>query len=71
MASSCLTIESGSIEVANPGEQMERVYTYDGNRNLIDVHSPNIPWYDQAFTHDALNRLTSAEGRYGSISYLR
>jgi hypothetical protein len=50
---------------------MERVYTYDGNRNLIDVHSPNIPWYDQAFTHDALNRLTSAEGRYGSISYLR
>ncbi|MCK4788902.1 MAG: RHS repeat protein, partial [Desulfobacteraceae bacterium] len=61
--------ESGSIERANPGEQMERVYTYDGNRNLIDVYSPNIPWYNQAFTYDTLNRHTSAEGRYGAINY--
>ncbi|MBW2340188.1 MAG: RHS repeat protein, partial [Deltaproteobacteria bacterium] len=61
--------QGGHIEVANPGEQMERVYTYDNNRNLIDVHSPNIPWYNQDFTYDTLNRLTSAEGRYGAINY--
>jgi len=61
--------ESGSIEVANPGEQMERIYTYDGNRNLIDIDNPNIPWYNQSFTYDALNRLTNAEGRYGAINY--
>jgi len=60
--------ESGSFEVANPGEQMERIYTYDGN-HLIDIHAPNVPWYNQSFTYDALNRLTHAEGRYGTISY--
>ncbi|MBW2342384.1 MAG: hypothetical protein JRF50_18980 [Deltaproteobacteria bacterium] len=49
---------------------MERVYTYDGNRNLIDVHSPNILWYNQDFTYDTLNRLTSKEGRYGAINYI-
>jgi RHS repeat-associated protein len=78
--SSCLTIESGGtvtnhsgesgfLAVANPGEQMERIYTYDNNRNLIDIHAPNVPWYNQSFTYDDLNRLTTAEGRYGSISY--
>jgi len=61
--------ECGCIERANPGEQMERIYTYDSNRNLIDIHAPNLPWYNQTFTYDALNRLISAEGRYGSISY--
>jgi len=59
--------ECGYIEVANPGEQMERIYTYDGNRNLIDIDSPNIPCYNQTFTYDVLNRLTYAEGRYGTI----
>ena len=61
--------ECDCVEVANPGEQMERIYTYDNNRNLIDIHAPNIPWYNQTFTYDALNRLTGAQGRYGVISY--
>ena len=61
--------ESGSIEVANPGEQMERIYTYDNNRNLIDIHAPNVPWYNQSFTYDALNRLTDATGWYGTTGY--
>ena len=61
--------ECGCIEVANPGEQMEMAYTYDGNRNLLSVTAPNAPWLDQSFTYDALNRLTHAEGRYGEADY--
>lgn len=61
--------ECGCIEVANPGSQMEMVYTYDDNRNLLSVTAPNAPWLDQSFTYDALNRLTHAEGRYGEADY--
>jgi RHS repeat-associated protein len=61
--------ECDCLEIANPGQQMERVYTYDNNRNLTDIYAPNTPWYDQAFTYDALNRLTDATGRYGVIGY--
>jgi RHS repeat-associated protein len=59
--------ECGCLTIANPGEQMEHIYTYDNNRNLIDIHAPNVPWYNQSFTYDALNRLTDATGRYGTI----
>ncbi|MCK4830406.1 hypothetical protein KA005_82575, partial [bacterium] len=48
---------------------MERIYTYDNNRNLIDIHAPNVPWYNQSFTYDALNRLTDATGWYGTTGY--
>ena len=61
--------ECGCLTVANPGEQMERIYTYDNNRNLIDIHAPDVPWYNQSFTYDALNRLTDATGRYGTTGY--
>jgi RHS repeat-associated protein len=61
--------ECDCIEVANPGEQMERTYSYDSNRNLTSITATNIPWYNQTFTYDALNRLTYASGRYGVISY--
>ena len=61
--------ECDCVEVANPGEQMERIYTYDSNRNLIGIQGTNTYWYNQAFTYDALNRLTNAQGRYGTISY--
>jgi RHS repeat-associated protein len=61
--------ECECVEVANPGEQMERIYTYDNNSNLTDIYGINTPWYNQSFTYDALNRLTSAEGRYGVIGY--
>jgi YD repeat-containing protein len=55
--------------VANPGEDMERHYTYDRNRNLTSVVGTNTPWYNQALTYDALNRLTNADGRYGVMNY--
>ena len=59
----------GCIEVANPGTMMERTYTYDGNKNLTGITAPNTPWYDQTFGYDALNRLETASGSYGNISY--
>ncbi len=63
------TNQSGNLEVINPGEQMEQVYTYDGNRNLLSVRGTNTPWYNQDFGYDALNRLLSADGVYGAIDF--
>ncbi len=60
----------GCIEVANPGTMMERTYTYDGNKNLTGITAPNTPWYDQSFGYDALNRLETASGSYGDITYI-
>ena len=57
------------LEVANPGEPMEQVYTYDDNRNLTAIRGTNTPWFNQDFSYDALNRLTSATGPYGTIGY--
>ena len=57
------------LEVANPGEPMEQVYTYDENRNLTAIRGTNTPWFNQDFGYDALNRLTSATGHYGTIGY--
>ena len=57
------------LEVANPGEPMEQVYTYDENRNLTAIRGTNTPWFNQDFGYDALNRLTSATGPYGTIGY--
>jgi YD repeat-containing protein len=61
--------ECGCIEVANPGSQMEMAYLYDDNRNLLSLTAPNVPWMNQSFTYDALNRLIQAQGRYGEIAY--
>ncbi len=61
--------ECGCIQVANPGALMERAYTYDHNRNLTSITAPNMPWYNQTFSYDALNRLIQATGRYGTVSY--
>jgi RHS repeat-associated protein len=63
------TNQSGDLEIINAGEQMEQVYTYDGNRNLLSVLAANTPWYDRDFDYDALNRLTSAEGIFGIIDF--
>jgi len=63
------TNESGDLEVINPGEQMEQVYTYDGNRNLLSIIGTNTPWYNQDFNYDALNRLLNADGIFGTIDF--
>jgi RHS repeat-associated protein len=61
--------ESGRMTVANPGKEKERSFTYDANGNLTSIQARNNPHYNQEFTYDALNRLISATGRYGTISY--
>jgi len=63
------TNESGDLAVINPGEQMEQVYTYDGNRNLLSISGTNTPWYNQDFDYDALNRLLRADGIFGTIDF--
>jgi RHS repeat-associated protein len=57
------------LEVINPGEPMEQVYAYDGNRNLKSIRGTYTPWYNQDFSYDALNHLTAANGLYGTIDY--
>jgi len=57
------------LETANPGAWREKVYTYDGNGNLTSIKATNIPAYNEDFHYDALNRLATATGPYGTISY--
>jgi len=61
--------ECDCVTVSNPGQPRERSYVYDANRNLTSITGTTTPWYSQSFGYDELNRLTSATGRYGSITY--
>lgn len=61
--------ECDCVSVSNPGQPRERTYGYDANRNLTSITGTTTPWYSQSFGYDELNRLRSAEGRYGSIAY--
>jgi RHS repeat-associated protein len=61
--------ECDCLTISNPGQPRERTYGYDANRNLTSIPGTNTPWYSQTFEYDQLNRLTSATGRYGTISY--
>lgn len=57
------------LEKINPGQMMEQVYTHDSNGNIIDIQATNVSWLSQSFAYDALNRLESATGVYGTIGY--
>ncbi len=61
--------ECDCVEIANPGTDKERTYTYDYNGNLTSIRGTNTPWYDQDFLYDEQNRLISTTGRYGTINY--
>ena len=61
--------ECGCLESINPGQKMEQIYFYDSNGNLTNISATNTPWFNQEFTYDALNRLETATGAYGSISF--
>jgi YD repeat-containing protein len=61
--------ECDCVTVSNPGQPRERSYGYDANRNLTSITGTTTPWYSQSFGYDELNRLGSATGRYGSITY--
>jgi len=61
--------ECDCLTVSNAGQPRERTYGYDANRNLTAIMGTTTPWYSQSFGYDELSRLTSAQGRYGSIAY--
>jgi len=61
--------ECNCLERINPGQMMEQVYSYDDNGNLTNIAATNTPWLSQGLTYDSLNRLKTASGVYGSISY--
>ncbi|MGH8584455.1 MAG: PKD domain-containing protein, partial [Gammaproteobacteria bacterium] len=44
-------------------------YAYDALGNVLGLSDPLNPAEDRAFGHDALNRLTSAQGRWGAGSF--
>ena len=55
--------------VSNPGAVHEKTYTYDNNDNLTSISAPSTPWQSRTYGYDAINRLTHAEGPYGTIDY--
>jgi len=57
------------MTVANPGAEKERIYTYDSNGNITSINVTNNMDKNQTFTYDSLNRLLTATGIYGPISY--
>ena len=63
--------ECECLESANPSQQMEQSYSYDGNGNLESVQAANayLARYNRTYAYDALNRLESATGPYGTIGY--
>ncbi|MHC4674633.1 MAG: DUF6531 domain-containing protein, partial [Planctomycetota bacterium] len=61
--------ENNFLKSVNPGEMLEQTYSYDPNGNLTGIQAPNTPWFNQGFTYDALNRLETATGIYGSMIY--
>ena len=61
--------ECNCLEQINPGEMMEQIYSYDNNGNLINIAATNTSWLSQGLNYDALNRLETASGVYGAISY--
>jgi len=57
------------MTVANPGAEKEQTYTYDANGNITSINVTNNVDKNQTFTYDSLNRLLTATGVYGPISY--
>jgi RHS repeat-associated protein len=60
---------SGRVTVSNPGAVHEKTYGYDNNDNLTSISAPSTPWQSRTYGYDAINRLTHAEGPYGTIDY--
>ena len=48
---------------------LDRFYQYDANNNIVDIIDHENGSSDQGFGYDILDRLTSADGAYGQISY--
>jgi len=61
--------EDNLLKSVNPGKMLEQTNTYDPNGNLTGIQAPKTPWFNQSLTYDALNRLETATGVYGSMVY--
>ncbi|TXS96217.1 hypothetical protein FV139_01565 [Parahaliea maris] len=48
---------------------MDLSYLYDDNGNIVSIDDAITPASNQLFGYDALNRLTNAQGAYGSLQY--
>ncbi len=51
------------------GEVQDFVYGYDGNGNILTIADKVTSGNSQTFTYDWLNRLATAQGPYGPITY--
>ena len=61
--------DSGRITTVGTGEPKQRTYDYYDDGTLQAITTGNLPWQDQNFGYDSLNRLTGAEGLYGSHTF--
>ena len=56
------------LEVGTAGALLDLDYAYDGVGNITGIADPR-PGLSQTFLYDPLDRLTSAQGGYGTLSY--
>ena len=57
------------INSSQAGSVYNRSYTYDPSGNITDINDLIDPSENQSFGYDPLNRLLTATGVYGPISY--
>ena len=61
--------ENGRLSVSNQGEPREHKLQYDGNGNLEKIEYASMPWKNQYYDYDPINRLIQADGPYGRFNY--
>lgn len=58
-----------NITTGVAGNVQDAGYDYDPANNITEITDALDPGNDQTFDYDALNRLSSAIGRYGALGY--
>ena len=57
------------LDLLNHGTVKQTDYGYDNTDNITSILNNSNNLADQSFTFDALNRITNADGVYGTLSY--
>jgi RHS repeat-associated protein len=57
------------LALQQAGEVQELNYQYDPGGNIVEIQDGVSPGRNQSFGYDGVNRLTSAQGLYGSRGY--
>jgi RHS repeat-associated protein len=55
--------------IPGSGTAQDYVYGYDNNGNITSIQNNVDSTQSQSFTYDWLNRLTTAQGAYGTLTY--